>query len=99
MGGEHQIHYPEGHYELRKIEDRERVWKNLGVDATFALSEQKQETKRLVASIAAEEAGTQLVDTPGRVDIHKRASDFSDRQIARGKIRAAEIFRVAISEF
>jgi integrase len=97
--GSSQIYYAEGHYELRKYEDGKRVWKNLGTDPTFALAEQRQEAKRTAAAIAAAEAGTQLLEVPGRVDLAKKSYEFHDRQIARGKMRAAETFKIAVGEF
>lgn len=97
--GTDQINYPDGHYELRSYEDRKTVYRNVGSDAALAAAELQHEIKRQVLHEAAAEAGVKVEDSPGRVNLRKKADDYIDRQIKRGKVRASQTFKIAVDEF
>lgn len=97
--GNAQISYPDGHYELRFGEEGKTVWKNVGDDASIAVAEQQHARKILAAQVAASDAGTTIVEAPGRIHLKAKADEYSERQLARGKKRAAVTFGTAIDEF
>lgn len=97
--GDEQIQYPQGHYELRRYQAGKIVSRNIGEDAATALAEQQLEVRRLAAKKAAANAGVEITAEPGRVHLRLKAQAYTDRQIARGKIRHSETFRTAINEF
>ena len=97
--GRAQIHYPEGHYLLRHTEGRKTVWTPAGDEATHAKAEQILATSRLVAKGAARAAGTQIVDSRGRIPLRRKSIAYIERQEARGKLKHVERFRSAIEEF
>jgi integrase len=94
-----QVLYEDGHYECRFNQDGKYVWKNVGADAAIAQAEQIHLGRVLTARVAACEAGTEIVETPGRVQLRNKAKEYKERQIARGKKRAAVTFGTAIEEF
>lgn len=91
--------YEDGHYECRFNQEGKFVWKNVGEDAAIAQAEQLHLGRVLTARVAAGEAGTEIVETPGRVQLRTKAKEYKERQIARGKKRAAVTFGTAIEEF
>ena len=93
--GDTQVPYPEGHYELRRTEDRKTVWTNVGPDATEALNAQR----RAVAAGAARDAGTSLVEKPGRIHLKSKSNEYVERQFARGKDCHSVIAKATIAEF
>ena len=98
--GNAQKLFETGHYECRyTAETGKTAWKNVGDDATTARAEQLHLAKVLTAQCAAEEAGTTIVETPGRTNLKSKANEYTQRQIARGKKRAAVTFTTAIDEF
>jgi integrase len=94
-----QVFYEDGHYECRFNQEGKFVWKNVGEDAAIAQAEQLHLGRVLAARAAAGEAGTEIVETPGRVQLRTKAKEYKERQIARGKNRAAVTFGTAIEEF
>jgi integrase len=94
-----QTLFEHGHYECRFNKDGKFVWKNVGEDASIAQAQQQQIAKTLTAQSAAADAGTQIVETDGRVNLKTKAKEYTERQIARGKNRAAVTFCTAIEEF
>jgi integrase len=94
-----QILYPDGRYVLRRTENRKTVWVPAGVDAMHARAEQILAESRLVAQNAAQAAGTQIVETGGRVHLRRKALAYIERQEARGKLSHVERFRSAFAEF
>jgi integrase len=97
--GKAQVSYPDGHYELRHYEGRKTIWANVGDEAAEAQAKQQQLARTLKAEDAAEEAGTKIIEIPGRVDLATQANAFEQRQLARGKKRHSVTFRQAIDEF
>lgn len=97
--GDEQIHYPQGHYEVRRYEADELVCRNVGEDAATALAEQQLEMRRLAAKKAAASAGVEITAEPRRIQLRLKAQAYVDRQIARGKIRHSQTFKTAINEF
>src|ERR1039458_5814579 len=97
--GDAQKFFEVGHYECRYLEDGKTVWKNVGEEAAVAQAEQLHTARILAAQGAAEAAGTKIVETPGRVNLKAKAEEYTERQIARGKKRAAVTFKTAIEEF
>lgn len=90
----------QGHYECRfRAEDGKTIWKNVGEDASLAQAEQLHISRILTAQVAAEDAGTKIVEIPNRVNLKLKSQEFIERQIARGKKRAAVLFGTAIDEF
>ncbi len=94
-----QVHFPVGHYELRYSKDRKTVWENVGDNASDAVTAMDVLASKLRARVAAEEAGTTIVETPGRIVLRAKANEYIKRQKNRGKGRAAETFETAIEEF
>jgi integrase len=98
--GNAQKFYETGHYECRFLNDEGKPsWKNVGEDAAIAQSQQIHTARTLTAQFAAHAVGTEIVETPGRVQLKIKANEYEKRQIARGKKRAAVTFRTAIDEF
>jgi integrase len=97
--GKAQTHYPEGHYELRSTEERKTIWTNVGQEPAHARAEQILAESRMAAKSAAEAAGTQIVETGGRIHLRKKALAYIERQEARGKLKHAERFRSSFEEF
>lgn len=97
--GDAQKFFEVGHYECRYLEDGKTVWKNVGEEAAVAQAEQLHTARILTAQGAAEAAGTKIVETPGRINLKVKAEEYTERQIARGKKRAAVTFKTAIEEF
>jgi integrase len=97
--GDAQKFFEVGHYECRYLEDGKTVWKNVGEDAAVAQAEQLHTARILAAQGAAEAAGTKIIEAPGRVNLKAKAEEYTERQIARGKKRAAVTFKTAIDEF
>jgi len=97
--GNAQIGYPDGHYECRYLDNGKTVWKNVTDDAAHAQAEQLHLSHLLTAQVAAEAAGTKIVETPGRIDLKRQAKEYTERQIARGKMSSTETFTTAIEEF
>jgi integrase len=98
--GQAQKFFESGHYECRYWEDGRSLWKNVGSDASIAAAQQVHLGKTLTAQLAAAEAGTEIAETTnGRVNLKSKAKDYKDRQIARGKNRAAVTFWSASQEF
>lgn len=97
--GEEQIHYSQGHYELRRYEAGKLVCRNVGDDAAAALAEQQLEMRRLAVRKAAADAGVEIAAEPGRIQLRQKAQAYIDRQIARGKVRHSQTFNTAIYEF
>jgi integrase len=97
--GKAQLHFPAGHYELRYSKDRKTVWENVGENSVDAVTAMDALAATLRARVAAEEAGTTIVEAPGRINLRSRADDYLQRQRDRGKNRGAETFETAIDEF
>ena len=97
--GDAQMFFEAGHYECRFLENGKTVWKNVGEDAAIAHAQQLHTARILTAQVAAADAGTEIVQAPGRVNLKIKAKEYEERQIARGKKRAAVTFRTAINEF
>jgi integrase len=97
--GDEQILYPEGHYELRHYENRKAVWTNVGDDAACALATQQQAVKRFTVEKAADDAGVEILESPGRVNLKQQSLAYLERQVARGKNSHVETFKTAIREF
>ena len=71
----------------------------MGDDATFARASQDTKQKTLVAQVAAEDAGAKIVETPGRIDLKKKAKAYVSRQEDRGKAESVLTFNTAIDSF
>lgn len=99
--GKAQIYFESGHYECRYWEDGRSVWKNVGSDASIAAAQQVHLGKTLTAKLAAADAGTEIVEpvNNGRIHLKSKAKEYKDRQVARGKDRAAVTFWSAFEEF
>ena len=97
--GTAQKFFETGHYECRYLENGKTVWRNVGEEAAIAQADQLHASRLLTAQISAEAAGTVIIETPGRVNLRTKAKEYEERQIARGKKRAAVTFRQAVEEF
>lgn len=97
--GKAQKLYPVGHYDLRHTEDRKTVWTNVGEDSAEAQAQQDLTARRLAVERGAAEAGIQVIVPKGRIDLSKKAKEYIERQIARGKNESAITFKGAIKEF
>ena len=71
--GNAQKQFGGGMYQLRWVIEGKTFWGSVGDDATFARAAQDAKQKMLVAHTAAEDAGAKVVDTPGRIDLKKKA--------------------------
>jgi integrase len=99
VGKAAQTFFGTGHYETRHLEDGKTVWKNVGEDAAVAQAAMMHTTKTLTARVAAEDAGTTIVETDGRVNLKSKMADFQQHQRARGKKRAVVTYTTAVEEF
>jgi len=97
--GNAQRLYEGGHYELRFWEDGRSQWKNVGPDASVALAQQVHLSKTMAAQVAAAEAGTQIVETDGRINLKLKAKEYQEKLTAEGKSRAHQTFTAAFNEF
>ena len=91
--------YPEGHYELRLYQGTKPVYKNVGVNAQNALNARNREAHLLVAKDAAEMAGAQIVEEPGRLNLRRQLTRFVQAAEDRGAKVAAAAYRLAANEF
>ena len=94
-----QMYFESGHYECRYWEDGHSLWKNVGSDASIAIAQHIHLGKTLSAQVAAEAAGTEIVETNGRINLKAKSTEYVERQIARGKKRASQTFKTAVEEF
>jgi len=94
-----QIQYPQGHYELRHMQDGKMVWRNVGEDAAAAQAEQILTSRRLAVRVAAKAADIKVEDAPSKVSLREQAKAFVERQTARGKQESVITFENALEEF
>jgi integrase len=97
--GEAQIHYEQGHYDLRYRKDGKMVWENVGSDAALAQARRGITQKRLAANVAASNAGLRIENTSDRPHLSDKAKVFRERQEARGKSESVLTFDNVIAEF
>ena len=98
--GNTQIGYPDGHYECRYWKNGKMVWENVGEDAANAQADQKHIKAGLVADAKDEEAGREpRRETSDGINLKRKAAEYIERQIARGKMSSTETFTTAIKEF
>ena len=74
--GAAQKQFEGGKYQLRWVIEGKTFWESVGDDATFARASQDTKQKTLVAQVAAEDAGAKIVETPGRIDLKKKAKAY-----------------------
>ena len=97
--GAAQKQFEGGKYQLRWVIEGKTFWESVGDDATFARAAQDTKQKTLVAQVAAEDAGAKIVETPGRIDLKKKAKAYVSRQEDRGKAESVLTFNTAIDSF
>jgi integrase len=93
--------YPEGRFQIRTFENRRKVYVNTdeGGSPTDALAERNKLALRLAARHSAAEAGTQIVETPGRVAIRTAAGKYIQRAKDAGAAEAAIVYGKALEHF
>ncbi|MGO8708970.1 MAG: hypothetical protein ACLQMG_14955, partial [Terracidiphilus sp.] len=82
-------HFPVGHYELRFYAGRKLRYENVGKYAADALAARDAKEKLLAAKTAANEAGVQLPETPGRVYLRRAAGLYVEQRKDKRKMEAA----------
>ena len=97
--GTAQIKYDDGHYELRTVIDGKTTWKNVGEDSSLVKGLQEEEQATVNAKASASAAGTTIVETPGRIDLKKKAKAYVARQEDRGKAESVLTFNTAFVGF
>lgn len=98
-GQEH--HYQNGRFVLRSFSGTRTVFTSLpeNVTATDALAERNRLALRLAARTAAQDAGTQIVETPGRTAIRPAAARYVQRAKDSGAAEAAVTYAKALEHF
>ena len=92
-------HFPVGHYELRFYAGRKLRYENVGKNAADALAARDAKEKLLAAKTAANEAGVQLPETPGRVYLRRAAGLYVEQRKDKRKLEAARYAELVTGEF
>jgi integrase len=98
-GREHR--YPDGRFQLRSFAGAKTIYSNLpdNTSASDALAERTKLALRLAARHSAAEAGTQIIETPGRVALRIAATRYVQRAKDSGAAEAAVTYSKALEHF
>lgn len=92
--------FKEGRYQLRSYEGSRMVYQEAGEDAASAMAARTKAEHRLLAQVAAQKAGVEIVkEAPGRVSLARTLKRFVQATEDRGSKVAAVQNRTASEEF
>jgi integrase len=100
VDGEEQKH-SDGRFLLRSFAGGKLIYTSLpeNISPSDALSERNRLARRLAARISAHDAGTQIVETPGRVVLRTAAAKYVQRAKDSGAAEAAVTYAKALEHF
>jgi integrase len=94
-----EVCLPDGHFELRYYEGRKTKYRNVGTDATEAINERDRMRNLGDAKAFATAAGVTVNEPEVRKTIKAEAVRFVQAAEDRGAMDAAEVNRLAMTEF